>query len=181
VDFEKVLKNAGEIRIELSILTSLIGSINIKKDFAAVIKKYPECLKCIPILIAVRDLKIEQMEGVFDFSKKTAKAKFSKDSAKYVEFMEKTGLFDLMKNRRIRNLCDYVVGVEVGLDTNARKNRGGDLMSKIVSDYFERNKIKYEAEVCASDLEKRFGLDLSQITNNGQADKRFDFVVKKIA
>lgn len=52
-------------------------------------------------------------------------------------------------------------------------------MSKIVSDYFDVNGIKYEKEVYTHDLEKRYGLDLSSITNNGQASKRFDFVVEK--
>lgn len=179
VDFSKIIKNADSIKVELNILNSLIGSENIERDFVELITKYPECLKCIPLLIAVRSSEIEQVEGIFDFSEKFAKASFIADKEKYIEFMEKVGLFDIIKNRTIKNLYDYVVGIEVGLDTNARKNRGGDLMSKIVSDYFDANKIKYEKEVYTHDLEKRYGLDLSSITNNGQASKRFDFVVEK--
>ncbi|MDR1738527.1 MAG: type II restriction endonuclease [Candidatus Symbiothrix sp.] len=68
--------------------------------------------------------------------------------------------------------------MKASLDTNARKNRGGDVMSKIVSNYFDKQKIKYEKEVTTQDLEKRFHLDLSPITNSGQASKRFDFVVE---
>ncbi|MDR0646691.1 MAG: type II restriction endonuclease [Elusimicrobiota bacterium] len=179
VDFDKVLKNANNIKVELNILNSLIGSTNIKNDFVTIIKKYPECLKCVPFLIAVRGSEVKQIEGIFEFSERIAKTSFVADTNKYVEFMENVGLFDLMENRKIKNLYDYVVGIEVGLDTNARKNRGGNLMSKIVSDYFDNNKIKYETEVYTQDLEKRFGLDLSPITNNGQAGKRFDFMIKK--
>jgi type II restriction enzyme len=179
VDFAKVLNNADSVKIELNILNSLIGSADIKNDFVDIIKKYPECLKCVPLLIAVRGSEVEQAEGIFEFSEKIAKTSFASDSTKYIEFMEKVGLFSLMENRKIKNLYDYVVGIEVGLDTNARKNRGGNLMSKIVSDYFDNNKIKYETEVYTHDLEKRFGLDLSPITNSGQASKRFDFIVEK--
>lgn len=179
VDFNKVLQNADNIKVELNILNSLIGSTDIKNDFVRIITKYPECLQCIPLLIAVRSLEVEQIEGVFDFSARVTKTAFTTNKEKYIEFMDKVGLFDLMKNRRIKNLYDYIVGVEVGLDTNARKNRGGDLMSKIVSDYFDKNNIKYDKEVYTYDLEKRFGVDLAPITNMGQASKRFDFVVEK--
>jgi type II restriction enzyme len=179
VDFNKVFKNVDNIKVELNILNSLIGSADIKNDFVKIVEKYPECLKCIPLLIAVRSSEVEQIEGIFDFSEKIAKTNFTTDKARYIKFMEKVGLFDIMENRKIKNLFDYVVGIEVGLDTNARKNRGGDLMSKIVSDYFDENGIKYEKEIYTHDLEKRFGLDLSPITNCGQASKRFDFVVEK--
>jgi type II restriction enzyme len=179
VDFDKVLENADGVKIELNILNALIGSADIENDFVDVIEKYPECLKCVPLLIAVRGSEIEQVEGIYNFSEQFAKTCFVSNQAQYVEFMEKVGLFDIMKNRKVKNLYDYVIGVEVGLDTNARKNRGGDLMTKFVSDYFDANNIKYEKEVYSYDLETRFMLDLSSITNNGQSCKRFDFIVKK--
>jgi len=178
VDFDKVLANADSMKIELNILNSLIGSTNIEKEFVDLITKYPATLQCIPLLIAVRGLEIEQIEGSFNFSEVFAKINFRKEQEKYVEFVRKVGLFDLIEKRKIKNLYDYVVGIEVGLDTNARKNCGGDLMSKIVSNYFDEQKIKYEKEVTTQDLEKRFGLDLSPITNNGKASKRFDFVIE---
>ena len=179
VDFTKIIKNADSLKVELNILNSLIGSNNIEDDFVKIITKYPECLKCIPLLIAVRGLEVEQIEGIFNFSEDVAKTSFISDKGKYIEFMEQVGLFDIMKNRTVKSLYDYVVGIEVGLDTNARKNRGGDLMSKIVSEYFDRDQIKYAKEVYTHDLEKRYNLDLSPITNNSQASKRFDFVVEK--
>jgi len=176
VDFDKVIKNADEMKVELNILNSLIGSLDIKNEFVKIIQNYPKCLKCIPLLIAVRNSEIEQIEGIFKFFDKSD---FLSDKKKYIEFMDKVGLFDIIKNRKIKNFYDYVVGIEVGLDSNARKNRGGDLMSKIVSSYFDDNKIKYEKEIYTHDVEKRYGLDLSKITNKGQASKRFDFVVNK--
>jgi type II restriction enzyme len=177
VDFGKVLKNADNMKVELYILNSLLGSANIEKEFFDIISKYPETLKCVPLLIAVRGYEVEQIEGIYEFSESFARTSFHINQKKYVEFMENVGLFDLMRNRKIKNLYDYVVGIEVGLDTNARKNRSGDLMSEIVSNYFEKQNIKYEKEITTSDLERRFSLDLSPITNNGQASKQFDFVV----
>lgn len=176
VDFLKVIDNADKYKIELHILNSLIGSKQIESDFEKLIQEYPKCLKCIPILLAVRKTEIEQVEGVFDFSCAEA---FLKSPEKYVDFMKKTGLFRLIQNKLIKNLYDYVIGVEVGLDTNARKNRGGKLMSRIVSDYFESKKILFQAEVSTRIMEEKYKLDLSAITDRGTADKRFDFVVEK--
>ena len=52
--------------------------------------------------------------------------------------MEHTGLFDLLKNHIIRDLVDYVTGVETGLDSNGRKNRGGHLMEDLVEGYIKK-------------------------------------------
>ena len=54
IDFEKVHNNVENIKLELNILNSLIGSKNIESDFNALIKRYPEVIRCIPILLAVR-------------------------------------------------------------------------------------------------------------------------------
>jgi len=177
VNFEKVLKNADSVKVELNILNSLIGSRNIEKEFIEIIRKYPECLKCIPLLLAIRSSEIEHIEGIYKFTERSAQSEFFNEQSKYIEFMDKTGLFAIMQNRTVKNLYDYVVGIEVGLDTNARKNRGGALMARIVSDYFDDNGIAYEKELTTVKIEKNFGIDLSPITNSGKSIKRFDFVV----
>lgn len=56
-DFETVYKNAEKYKIELNILNSLVGSQTIKKDFTNLIEKYPECLKAIPLLLALEKMK----------------------------------------------------------------------------------------------------------------------------
>ena len=63
IDFEKVHRNVGNIKVELNILNSLIGSDNIEDDFENLIKKYPEVLKCIPLLLAVRANEIYAIDG----------------------------------------------------------------------------------------------------------------------
>ena len=57
-DFAKVYEHVEQLKIEINILNSLVGSKNIEADFDTVISRYPECLKAIPILLAVRDNEI---------------------------------------------------------------------------------------------------------------------------
>lgn len=96
--------------------------------------------------------------------------------------MRKTGLFDLIQNHVVNNLVDYVTGVETGLDSNARKNRGGHLMENLVESYLVKAGLKkgetYFKEMYIHEIEKRWNIDLSSISNKGKAEKRFDFVVK---
>lgn len=68
VDFNKVHKNVGGIKVELNILNSLIGSKNIETDFDNIIGKYPEVLKCIPILLAVRANEIYAIDSDGEFT-----------------------------------------------------------------------------------------------------------------
>lgn len=133
IDFEKVYRNVESIRIELNILNSLIGSKSIEADFEKVIARYPEVLKCIPLLLAVRANEIYAMDDDGAFIYNFEKANFN--VAQYKAFMKKTGLFDLIENHIVNNLVDYVTGVETGLDSNGRKNRGGHLMENLVERY----------------------------------------------
>ena len=92
--------------------------------------------------------------------------------------MNKTGLFDLLANRGVSNIIDFVLGVETGLDSNGRKNRGGHLMEDLIEGYLKNESIEYYKEMYLKDVEKKWGIDLSALSNNGKSAKRFDFVVK---
>lgn len=177
-DFKKVYENVQKIKIELNILNSLIGSKNIEDDFKNIIEQYPNVLSTIPILLAKRetDIKIIDVEGDYDFS--FANMNYSVDQ--YTLFMKNSGLFDLLQNHIINNLVDYVLGVEVGMDTNGRKNRTGHVMEDLVESYLikaglVKNKT-YFKEMNASEVEKKFNIDLSSLSNDGKTEKRFDFV-----
>lgn len=186
VDFEKVYRNVDEIKIELNILNSLIGSNNIENDFKDLIKNYPEVLKCIPLLLAVRANEIycqDENGGYlykFDFEKYPPNSQNHYERCSY--FMEKTGLFDLLKNHIINNLVDYVTGIETGLDSNGRKNRGGHLMENLVESYIVKAGFvkdeTYFKEMYIHQITEKWELNLSAISNNGKAEKRFDFVIK---
>lgn len=180
IDFKKVYGNVNNIKIELNILNSLIGSKNIKSDFEKILTKYPETLKCIPILLAVRNSEIsisdENGSFLFDFATQT------RTVSEYSTFMEKSGLFNLLQNHLVNNLLDYVTGVETGLDSNGRKNRGGHLMEDLVENYiqkagFIKNKT-YFKEMYIHEITEKWGINLSAISNQGKMEKRFDYVVK---
>ncbi len=180
IDFEKVHKNVNAIKVELNILNSLIGSENIENEFEVLINKYPEVLKCIPLLLAVRanEIYAADNDGAFtyDFKNQTLSVE------QYKIFMRKTGLFDLIANHLVNNLVDYATGVETGLDSNGRKNRGGHLMENLVERFiidagFIKDKT-YFKEMKIREIENMFQLDLSEISNKGKTVKRFDYVVK---
>mgnify|MGYP002519147237 FL=1 len=181
VDFEKVYGNVDKIKVDLNILNSLIGSKNIENDFRNLVAEYPKVLKCIPVLLAVRGREIYAIDGDGEYTFDFTKQNYSIDE--YIMFMRKTGLFSLISEHLINNLVDYVTGVEVGLDSNGRKNRGGHLMEALVESYFIKAGLEmdvdYFKEMYLSDVEKKWNLDLSSISNKGKAKKRFDFVVKK--
>lgn len=180
VDFEKVYRSAEKYRIELNILNSLVGSKNIEEEFKNIIMKYPETLEVIPLLLAVRANEIFVKDITDEYLFKFNKMVYS--IGDYVNFMRETGLFELLQNHIINNLYDYLLGVEVGLDSNGRKNRGGHLMEDLVEGYiikagYEKN-VNYFKEMYLSDIEKKWNLDLSAMSGNNTSTKRFDFVIK---
>lgn len=177
INFNKVVNNVEKLKIELNILNSLIGSKDIDRDFENIIKKYPETLKCIPLLLAVRQSEIyaQDEEGSFIYNFKNMNYSIEQ----YKVFMRKTGLFDLIQDHIVNNLIDYALGVETGLDSNGRKNRGGHQMEDLVEDFIKKSKVKeYYKEMYLSAIEDKWNIDLSALSNNGKAKKRFDFVVK---
>ena len=180
IDFEKVVRNVDGIKVELNILNSLIGSKDIEHDFENVIEKYPATLACIPLLLAVRGNEIYAQDEAGAFLYDFKNMNYSIEQYKY--FMRKTGLFDMIANHLVNNLVDYALGIETGLDSNGRKNRGGHQMENLVEKYiesagFERD-VNYFKEMYLSEIEEIWNIDLSALSNQGKAAKRFDFVVK---
>lgn len=180
IDFPKIYKNVNAIKVELNILNTLVGSQNIEQDFEALVTKYPETLKCVPILLAVRAHEIYAVDKDGGCTYRFDQMNCSIEQ--YKIFMQKTGLFDLLSGHIINNLVDYVTGVETGLDSNGRKNRGGHLMENLVESFIQKaGYVKghdYFKELNLSEIESMWGIDLSAISNQGKAEKRFDFVIK---
>lgn len=180
IDFDKVVRNVDEIKIELNILNSLIGSKNLEEDFERIVTKYPETLSCVPLLLAVRGNEIyaQDEDGAYLYNFKC----MNYDIGQYKVFMRKTGLFDMIENHLVNNLVDYALGIETGLDSNGRKNRGGHQMENLVEKYilaagFVKDET-YFKEMYLVDIEKKWKIDLSALSNHGKAAKRFDFVIK---
>ena len=189
-DFEKVYNNVNKIKNELNLLNGLIGSKNIEEDFKNLVNEYPNVLKAIPILIAKRENIVIIKDAIQDYYYNFNKMNYSIDD--YILFMRKTGIFDLLENHLVSNLYDYVTGVEVGMDTNARKNRTGDAMEDLVESYIVKagfvKDYNYYKEVTSTKLKEKWNIDLKEIlknidasTNNKKvkmAEKRFDFVIE---
>lgn len=181
IDFETIYKNAEEHKIELNMMNSLIGSKTIEDDFEKLVNKYPEVIKCIPTLLAVRQYEIIVLDddgNKFEYNFKN----MNYDIEQYKVFMRETGLFDLLEKHLVNNLYDYVLGVESGLNSNARKNRGGHLMEDVVERFIQKAGFKknetYFKEMYLQDIERKWKLDMSFISNKNTSTKRFDFVVK---
>ncbi|MCI8486146.1 MAG: restriction endonuclease [Clostridia bacterium] len=189
-DFDKVYSNVNKIKNELNLLNGLIGSKNIEQEFKELVKEYPNVLKAIPILIAKREKIVIIKDAIQDYYYNFTKMNYSIEE--YSMFMRKTGVYDLLENHLVSNLYDYVTGVEVGMDTNARKNRTGDAMEDLVESYIvEAGFVKnhnYYKEVTSTQLKEKWNIDLKEILKNidvatknkkvKMAEKRFDFVVE---
>lgn len=178
-DFNKVYRNIDKLKVELNIMNSLTGSKDIENDFDKLYKRYPEIRKCLPLLIAVREKEIKVLDN-------GEKLKYNFTNINDIEllkkFMRKTGLFDLISNHLVNNLVDYATGVEVGLGSNGRKNRGGHLMEDVLQGFIEKEGFKlnqtYFKEMYLKDIESKWNIDLSSLSNLGKVAKRFDYVVK---
>lgn len=169
VDFTKVATNVDEISIHLHQLNYLIGQEDIDAAVRRLWRVNPLAFSVIGILIAVRakDCKnaIDENGCVHSLSD------YSSSPETVVEFLNQTGLSEVFRAKQIKNLVDYVFGVEVGLDSNARKNRGGHLMEDYVAGVFSKNGVQFEREVYCTEFPEI-------VTALGTDKKRFDFVVR---
>jgi hypothetical protein len=184
VNWDKVKNNFDKFHVEISILNSLIGSKNMKKDFILLLTKYPEVIPVLPLLSAIRKGKerirkyseSDNLECLdFNFSEQRLD---SSELLKYYYFFDRMGLKKIFEDSTIKSLQDYYFGVEVGLDTNGRKNRGGDLMENLVEYllkplFLENNNLKYITQANSKRIKETFGVEL-QI---GKLNRRFDLVI----
>ena len=167
-DFEKIHKNVDDIAISLNMLNYLIGKEDIRGAVECLWKRDPSVFQVLDILIATRR-KDGKMYLLPDKTARPVKDLYSTVNG-VVEFLDGTGLTKVFKNREIKNLVDYVFGVETGLDTNARKNRSGHVMERWIYEIFIRNGIP-----CAKEVQCKQLPDVKVVL--GKDIKRFDFVV----
>lgn len=165
-DFSKVRENTAKIEIKLNQLNYLIGKTDLPKAIEEVYNENPAAFEVLGILIAVRD---NNKKVLNDDGKTVFLKTYFTSLQNIIEYIEKTGLAYILKNKSITNLVDYVFGIEVGLDTNARKNRGGDNMANLVAQTFIKSGITFKREVNSSEFD--------DIKSLGQDLKRFDFTV----
>ena len=168
-DFEKIQQNVDDIAISLNTLNYLIGKENMQAAVKQLWDRDPKVFQILDILIATRR-KDEKMYLLPNKTARPIKELYSSVEG-VIEFLNGTGLTQVFQNREIKNLVDYVFGVETGLDSNARKNRSGHVMENWVHDIFIQNGIPCKAEVPCKKLP-----DVKAVL--GKDIKRFDFVIK---
>ena len=167
-DFKKIKSNVNKISIKLNQLNYLIGKENLKEAVYELYQENPKVFEVLDILIAIR--KNKNAKTFNNKGKIVSLNTYFTTPELILEYIEETGLADLFRNKDVTNLVDYVFGIEVGLDTNARKNRGGDNMSKAVALIFDKAGIFYKKEVNNTIF--------PEIISLGADVKRFDFVIK---
>ena len=141
VDFEKVIGNVRKIALKLNQLNYLIGKNNLEEAINDLYEENPKVFEVLDILIAVRNKNTKTLDNR---GKIVSLENYFTSPKSILEYICETRLAEVFKNKEITNLVDYVFGIEVGLDTNARKNRGGDNMSKAVSLLFDREEVYYK-------------------------------------
>lgn len=181
VDWEKVKNNVDKHKIEFNILNSLIGSRDFEKDLFHILSKYPEVVPCIPILIALREMKLKVIDDFYcsdtdiveyDFKKRKLS---SEEINEFIEFFDKTGLKHFFTHLSFRSIEDYVTGVEVGMDTHARKNRSGNAMEMVLKPLIEEINQKLGIHHMLfqkpfKKLLKEYGISVSTSLKNRNAD-----------
>ena len=185
INWDKVDKNISDLKVELNILNSLIGSENFDEDFINLIKRYPEIVKTFLPLLAVRGDSINVISDLDkgDFNEKiyvfnTSKTVSDKQALDYLEYIYQSNLIKLFKDNRITDFVDYVYGVEVGLDSNGRKNRGGTLMESVVeymisASIRDKKHLEFMPKANPNKIRMEWGLDVKI----EKASYNFDFAI----
>lgn len=167
-DFDKVSRNVARIAIKLNQLNYLLGKDDLRRAITELFEENPSTFEVLDILVAVRSS--DNKKVLNDDYKPVLVQYYFSELEHIFEFVEKTGLAEVFASKKITNLVDYVFGVEVGLDTNARKNRGGNIMAAAVAKKFMDAGIEFRTEVNSTEF--------TEITALGADLKRFDFVIE---
>lgn len=183
VNWEKVHKNIKPIEKELNLLNVLIGKEDVETEVYNLIKEYPQVIKAFPFLIAFRDTKVSMLSDVTEFLYKDYDFKHriitDEDCEDLTTFFMQSGLGDLVKDKRVKNLVDYVTGVEVGLDSNGRKNRGGTMMENIVETFVksacDELDIEYMSQANAKKIKTQWNIDIQV----DKSSRNLDFAINK--
>ena len=186
VNWEKVFRNTKQIELALNNLNYLIGKDDFNKEFKFLLKENPNIAKVIPALVVRDGSNTKKFKILVDYQNKKLVYEdfdFSKndisdeDIEKYLYFVKETGLKHLITNKKIKNLVDYMIGVEAGLDSNGRKNRSGHVMENIVEvfikDICKKNKFKYLKEANAEKIKNELGYGVPV----DKSSRRYDFVI----
>ena len=184
VNWEKVVNNVNQFKIELNILNSLCGSKNVDGDLDKILTEYPSVIKAFPTLISIRDNVVDVLsideENNFSFDNydfRKVKTLTSDEIKHYKNFLYNSQIITFITNGTLTNIKDYVFGVEVGMDTNGRKNRGGTINQQIVHQIISPicNTLGYEVidEANQNKIMTEWGIEIPI----DKTSRRYDFVL----
>lgn len=177
VNWNKVIRNYQAVEISLNVLNTLIGKKNVEVAAKNLLKEYPKVIAVIPSLLAYRERKVKLLSNIKNFE--TTEYDFSKpiDLDKAVMFLKESGFLKLVSDKTIKSIPDYFIGVEVGLDSNGRKNRSGTSMEDIaeffIKDICQRKGYEYISQATADKIKQQWNKDIT-VT---KSSKRIDFAV----
>jgi type II restriction enzyme len=187
VNWNKVNFNVKSLEVELNILNYLIGKNNIKEELKKLLTEYPKVVQALPILIACREKTFKILKSrdkqnisfeneIYEFNKN--KNLSEEEISKIIDFCENTGVLKIIQDKQVKNLVDYVMGVEVGLDSNGRKNRSGTAMESLVESYIKdlckKHEYEYISQATPKSIKEKWDLEVKV----DKASRRFDFAIK---
>lgn len=185
VNWNKVLNNFRDIEISLNILNYLVGKNDIEGEFRRILSQYPSVVGIIPVLIACRTSNFRILTGYtggnFTYKLFTFKPRnqlSEQEINEIIEFTEQTGLLELFKNRTIKSIPDYVIGIEVGLDSNGRKNRGGTTMETIVESQIQQICQEHDLLLMPQATSLKIRSEWGIHVEVDKSSRRFDFAVR---
>jgi len=167
-DFEKVIRNTNKIEMKLNQLNYLLGKEDLRKAIKELYEENPKVFEVLDILLAVRTK--DKKKTLNENGELVLLESYFTSLQGVIDYIEQTGLADVFQNKNITNLVDYVFGIEVGLDTNARKNRTGENMAKAVANKLKGREINFRSEV--------YSHEFKELEVLGKDSKRFDFVIQ---
>ncbi len=177
VNWKKVIKNYQDVETSLNLLNTLIGKEDIEQASLKLLREYPKVIGVVPALLAERDKKISLLPNPQNFDIKRFDFSKPMSAEDGVLFLKESGFLNLISNRNIKSIPDYFIGVEVGLDSNGRKNRSGTSMENLVEffvkDICERNGYEYIAQATADKIKAKWGKNIT-VT---KSSKRIDFAI----
>lgn len=138
VDWSTVYANTKRYHRELLLLSSLCKETDKEKAARELLRDYPQIIPALPILIGNRGsvLIMEDPAAArvttYEFTKPDAH-NLDSEVERYTHFLLTSGLIELLNH--IGSVPDYVTGVEVGIGTNGRKNRGGECGIRAVNPF----------------------------------------------
>lgn len=187
----------NKFKEEWELLNTLIKNKDFDNEFKKILKEVPMVVALFPYLFALAKREREDVwKGKIELSiinsyineEDNLGFKFEIDHLKnglndneieeYLKFFKNMGLKNLFLNILVKDVRDYIIGILVGLDSNGRKNRGGEAFElacePLIQEVCEKFNIILLTQTKFKEL-KKYGFDISDDIK----DRKADFILLK--